>query len=239
MSDVSEFLEHHDKLVIKDVVTSHYQLMNIGTDEMWGTFAAPALESLDLIESAIGDVPHQLPTGKHHLRLQAVGADGAIRGQIGFSVDGRSAHVKSAMTDHMALQKAVRMNVETSETQLSTMSIRQQQAEERALTAERRMAENASAVMEMQGLVSKMLNDQEKHDLEVYERRARADALKEFALMFKPAVPMLMNFGISYMNHKQKDWQAKAEESEARKARAQESHHSPSPEEDSSEEKTH
>lgn len=218
MSDIEEFLEEYNALVIGDEETTKYQIIHTGTEEPWGTFPAPA--DLDKVLAAVSRVGSQLATGNHSIRIQAIGRDGGIRGQLGLSVEGKSAAARSSGNEMVQHAKALRMNIETADTQLANMSARLQAADQRAREAEDRAGNMAGDVYKMGDLVNKMLMDKESAIIDRDERESRMQNMAKITETLVPVLGQGFMIFSKYMEHKVRGWEAEwAASAEAAKSK--------------------
>jgi hypothetical protein len=215
MSELADFLERNNGLVIGDDITSHYQIIHSGTEEPWGTFPAPAHE--DDLNSAISRVAVDLATGKHSLRIQAFSAKGILRAQIGMAVEGRSVAARQSGNEMISQAKALSMNVNTAATQLESMTMRLQAAEQAAADAEERARNTVSDVYKMGSLVNQMLTEKENQILDRDERMARMQNMAAITQTLTPILGQAIVIGSKFIEYKVKAWEKQwAAEAEAK-----------------------
>lgn len=207
MSELEDFLEHNNGLIIGDDVTSHYQIIHSGTDEAWGTFPAPADESS--INGAVSRMASDLATGKHSLRIQAFAKSGQLRGQIAMAVEGRSVAARQSGNEMISHAKALRMNVETADNQLANMTMRLQAAEQAARDAEERARSTVSDVYKMGDLVNKMLMEKENQILDRDERMARMQNMAAITQTLTPILGQAIVIASKYFEIKVSEWETK------------------------------
>lgn len=207
MSEIEDFLEQYNNLVIGDEITTHYQLVHTGTEEPWDTFAAPA--DSDQVQAAISRTSSQLATGNHSIRLQAIKSGGGIRAQIGLAVEGRSPAARQSGNEMVSHAKALRMNIETADVQLQNMTARLQAADQRAREAEDRAGSMAGDVFKMGDLVNKMLMDKESAMLDRDERESRMQNMSKIAEVLVPILGQGVIVASKYFEYKMQEWDAK------------------------------
>lgn len=95
----------------------------------WGTWPRETPEVAKRVLDTIATLAQELPTGRHTLRLVAVGPRGEAVAALPHTVQGTSSSAKAAMSDQLTAAKATAMNVATAEQQLAAMSARAERAE--------------------------------------------------------------------------------------------------------------
>lgn len=211
MHNIEEFLEEYNNLVIGDESTAYFRLTLAATEEPWGTFLAPVDDPQRLV-TAVSNLGHDLPTGQHSIKLQAISSKSdTIRGQIAFVVEGRSAAAKHAAKEQIELAKATAMHVDTMNVQLKGMSIRLQESQERCRKAEERAGDSISDVYKMGDLVNGMILKQKVADFDVEERQQRMENMAEIAKTMAPILGQAVIIASAILEIKVKTWTKNAE----------------------------
>lgn len=196
MSQLEEFINNYNVLVIDGETTSYYQLIHSGSDEIWHTFPCPA--DPIVVQTAVSNMAAELATGSHSIKVQAL-AGSKLRGQCAQAVQGRSAAAKSSAADAISHAKALSMNIETADKQLIHMSQRLEEANERARQAEERSGMMVSEVYKMGDLVHKFVLDKEEAVLNREERESRNKSFMTIAETIAPIVGQALQIGGVFM----------------------------------------
>lgn len=211
--NLERFLEQNNGLVIGTEVTSHYQLIYIQTDEVWGTFKSPA-EPSD-IEDITREIADGLPMGTNQFRLQAITSAGTIRAQCSLVIEGRNAAVKkpqSAASDLSHHTRALKANVDVSEQQLNSMAARLQVSEERMTAAESRCANMMKDGYAMMDLVNRLISDKEDQRRQEELHEARMANVKLVGMALSPILQPFVELIQEAVQDKMKDFKRKKEE---------------------------
>lgn len=206
MSEIENFLNEYNELVIAEVETSHYQFIHTNTEENWGTIKAPA--SPEQVNDKISNIFSQLATGKQSIRIQAIGTDGGIRGQYGYSSEGRSPSARQSGSEMVQHAKALAMNIQTADNQLVNMAARLEAADKRAQEAEERAGSMTADVFKMGDMVNKMLMDKESSMLDREERESRMRNMTQIAETLTPILGQAIVAASKYFEYKMKVWDA-------------------------------
>lgn len=197
MSQIEDFINSYNTLVIDDETISYFQLVHAASDEIWHTFPCPA-DSI-LVQTAVSNMASELSTGSHTIKIQAISVGKQIRGQCVQSVTGRSSAAKSSAADAIQHAKALAMNIDTADRQLVHMSQRLEEANERARQAEERSGMMVSEVYKMGDLVHKFVLDKESVILDREERESRNKAFMTIAETLAPILGQALMIGGSFM----------------------------------------
>lgn len=206
MSEIETFLEEYNDLVIGDVKTSHYQIIHTNTEEPWGTISAPC--EPQLMNEKVSNISSQLASGRQHIRIQAIGSDNAVRGQLGINVEGRSPNARQSGSELVTAAKATAMNVQTAETQLINMAARLEAADKRAQEAEERAGNMTGDVFKMGDLVNRMLMEKESAILDREEREERMRNMQQITATLTPILGQAIVIGSKFLEHKIKVWES-------------------------------
>lgn len=95
----------------------------------WGTWPRETPELAKRVSDTIATLAAELPTGRHTLKLIAIGKNNEAIAAVPHTVQGMSSAAKAAMSDQLTAAKATAMNVATAEQQLAAMSARAERAE--------------------------------------------------------------------------------------------------------------
>lgn len=197
MTTLEDFLSKYNTLVIDDEKTSRYQMIHAGSDEVWDTIPTPAHE--EDIHSRIANIGDRLSTGRHSLRLQAVSSRGTNWGQFGIDIEGKSAAARNAGNEAVSHAKALRVNVETGEMQLQSMSARLEAANARSAIAEEKAYGSIVNGFAMLDMAHKMMLDREREKMEAEVATKNAETMAMLAATMVPVLNVAVEFGAKYM----------------------------------------
>jgi hypothetical protein len=209
--NLQRFLEQNNGLVIGSEVTSHYQLIYLASDEVWGTFKSPAEESE--IEDTTREIGDGLPHGQNQFRFQAVTTSGAIRAQCILVIEGRNSAIKKPQTtagDQLQVSRAVKANVDIAELQLSTMGASYQELAKRCHEAESRCVEQTLAGYQMMDLVHKLISSKEDGRRQEEIHQARMQMMAGVGTTLVPLLQPFIALGMQILDAKMKEWAEKA-----------------------------
>lgn len=179
----NEWIEHQNALVLGDEKTSHYILAS-ATEEIFDTFEAPA--DAGVMRERITSLVDQLPNGRHLVNVISVSDRGTHRGKVGFALEGRSAAAKSSSREAEGHAKAMRLQVDTMESQLSNMQARLDAAGTRAYDAEERAGSLLADNFKMLSMANQILLEKERNGVSMIEAQARAESFKAIATQVGP-----------------------------------------------------
>lgn len=204
MSEIVEFIEEYNRLVIGDEKCAYFSIVQ--SDTRWRSFVAPLAEP-DRVLAAISGIAQGLPVGSHVLFIQAVAPHGGIMGQISVTVDGRSQAAKKAHSDQLATVKGSQMIVETAESQINLAMQRAESAERRAQALQEQINEQQASHLTLVETCSRMLLDQERAQLDEEDRRARIEMAQNTLLMATPALNYALEVFMEHLTHKREKMQ--------------------------------
>lgn len=215
MSEISDFLERYDQLVVGTVRASYYQLIQEGNERVHGTFPVPALPDAQAIEQTAAALPDTLPTGQHRLNITAFGTNGNVLGSVGWVTAGRSQSARQAINDAQSLAKAMQMHVDTAQSQMQQSDAARQAAEERAIKAEGKIAEMMGEQIKMVDMVHTMMLSAERAALDKGEHEMRMKVLQMVGEGLLPLVNKFAEVGAEGFDHKVNMWRHEWRQKEA------------------------
>jgi len=175
-----EWIEEQRTLIDNGIAAATIRLE--GVDETaWGTWPI-ALEGLaDRIDATIATLADDLPKGRHNLRLLALDAKQLQIACRPLTITGKSAAASQAISDHVSISKALALNVQMSEQQIASASIRAENAEKRALEAMSGAFEIFDAFLTLKQKI--MLEE-----IEAEDRRAKREMMADLAREGAPII---------------------------------------------------
>lgn len=217
MSEISDFLEEHNPLVIGDERVQYYALVQLATGERWATWACPA--SAEAVDAKLPVVANHLPTGRHAMRLTAYAANGRELGQIGVTLDGRSPAAKSAGNAQLDAAKASQIVLDSAAQQVHSSNAAREAAERRALEYQEKMAELAGSHFEAVQMMHTFLMNQERDALDAEDRRMRNEQIGMVVQGLLPVVNKLAEAGAEWFMHESERQKHKREAERAQWAK--------------------
>lgn len=160
----------------------------------WGTWPRETPELAKRVSDTIATLAAELPTGRHTLKLIAIGKNNEAIAAVPHTVQGMSSAAKVAQSDQLTAAKATAMNVATAEQQLAAMSVRCEKAERLAADWQEKYTDAVLATFQMadhmQGLLMTVQQQTQKHELDL----ERTQLLRETLTSAKPIFDVAAQF---------------------------------------------
>ncbi len=187
--NLETWLEEQNVLTVGEEPNSCIKLLD-AQEQVWATWSVPVKS--ETVHTAFASMAQQLATGRHAFALVSFAVDGEQRARYMHTVSGGSSAAKAAQTDEITRAKATAMNIDIADKQLQMMSVRLEQADARAAKMEERAGENIELLWKLADRIQEHERDDRRVDLEMEEKKARIELLKEIGGQVAPLLGLLM-----------------------------------------------